>query len=256
MAFSNRYIVGFALVLCLVCSLVVSSLAVGLEEAQETNKRLDRQINVLRVAGIIGPEDSPDLEEVSELFADITPILVDRETGEVVGTEEEARGYDPIKAAKDPDRSAPTDSELASAASVKRVPDRLLLYRVDTQGHEGVVFPIQGYGLWSTLYGYLALQPDHQTIQGITYYQHGETPGLGGEVDNLRWKAMWQGKKAYRGDDVAIEVVKKNSVPKLNEYQIDGLSGATITSNGVTNMLRFWLSDEAYGRYLRQSAES
>ena len=102
------------------------------------------------------------------------------------------------------------------------------------------------------LYGYLALAPDARTIVGITFYQHKETPGLGGEVDNPRWKSLWPGRLAYdeRGNP-AIRV-KKGPAGSVEEdpYQVDGLSGATITSRGVTNLLRFWLGDDGFGPYL------
>ena len=116
----------------------------------------------------------------------------------------------------------------------------------------GVVVPIEGYGLWSTLYGYLALETDGRTVRGITYYSHGETAGLGGEVDNPRWKAKWPGRLAFGADGKPALRVKKGPAgdPESDPYQVDGLSGATITSNGVTNMLSFWLGREGFGPYI------
>ena len=113
-----------------------------------------------------------------------------------------------------------------------------------------VALPIEGKGLWSTLYGFLVLGSDGATIRGITFYQHGETPGLGGEIDNLDWKALWDGRQAFDADGrPVIEVVKgKASGPT----EVDGLSGATLTSRGVTNLVRFWLGDNGFGPYLEQ----
>ena len=111
-----------------------------------------------------------------------------------------------------------------------------------------IVLPIKGYGLWSTLYGFLALDKDAVTVRGITYYQHGETPGLGGEVDNPTWKAKWPGRKAYDESWApALRVIKGQAgPPSSSPHQVDGLSGATITSRGVNDMINFWLGESGF----------
>jgi Na+-transporting NADH:ubiquinone oxidoreductase subunit C len=119
-----------------------------------------------------------------------------------------------------------------------------------------LVLPIQGLGLWSTLYGFLAIDADGNTIRGITYYQHAETPGLGGEVDNPRWKSLWPGRKIYDDGEPAIQVIKGAAGPPAQDpYRVDGLSGATLTSNGVTFMLEFWLGPNGFGPYLDRLRE-
>jgi Na+-transporting NADH:ubiquinone oxidoreductase subunit C len=115
-----------------------------------------------------------------------------------------------------------------------------------------VVLPVYGKGLWSTLRGYMALKSDYETIQGLTFYEHGETPGLGGEVDNPTWKAQWEGKKLYNDQGEPAAEVWKGPAPSGNEYAVDGLSGATITSRGVTNFLRYWASEDGFGPYLEK----
>jgi Na+-transporting NADH:ubiquinone oxidoreductase subunit C len=120
---------------------------------------------------------------------------------------------------------------------------------------EKVILPIYGKGLWSTLYGFLALGKDLNTVEGITFYEHGETPGLGGEVDNPNWKALWKGKMAF--DDagtVALTVIKGKVDPSEENarYQIDGLSGSTLTTRGLDAMVKFWLGDQGYGAFLKQ----
>ena len=97
--------------------------------------------------------------------------------------------------------------------------------------------------------GYLAVEPDFQTIAGLTFYEQGETPGLGGEVMNPGWKAKWAGKKIYDNAEVCICVVKGAG---SSEFEVDGLSGATITSNGVSSMLEYWLGDEGFGPYIEK----
>jgi Na+-transporting NADH:ubiquinone oxidoreductase subunit C len=121
-----------------------------------------------------------------------------------------------------------------------------------------LVLPIRGRGLWSTLYGFIALDvkdiaegPEHVTVAGLTYYKHGETPGLGGEVDNKLWKAKWPGKLVFDENWAVKAEVSKTAT---TDYQVDALSGATLTSNGVTNMLKFWLGQNGFGPYLKNLA--
>ena len=134
-----------------------------------------------------------------------------------------------------------------------RLPNQALVFDVVQDGErKALILPIEGYGLWGTLYGYLALAPDTRTIVGITFYSHKETPGLGGEVDNPRWKALWPGRMAFNEGGVLSISVKKGAAGSAAEdpYNVDGLSGATITSRGVTNLLRFWLGESGFGPYL------
>jgi Na+-transporting NADH:ubiquinone oxidoreductase subunit C len=112
------------------------------------------------------------------------------------------------------------------------------------------VFPVRGNGLWSLMQGYLAVKPDFQTVVGLTFYQQAETPGLGGEVQNPDWKALWIDKKIYEDGAVKLAVIKGNKPG--NDYGVDALSGATITSNGVTNMIDFWMGDKGFGPYIKQ----
>jgi Na+-transporting NADH:ubiquinone oxidoreductase subunit C len=251
--FSNKYILGFAVLLCLVCSVAVSSLSVGLRDRQDVNRLLDQRLNVLSVAGIVEPGQKLPKEEVDRYFEQIQELVIDRRTGELVA-DDKLKDVDPVKLAKDPDNSEPTPDALRRGTQVQALPHLLKLYRVDVAGHEGWVMPIWGNGLWSTLYGYLALSPDTQTVMGITYYEHGETPGLGGEVDNPAWKAQWVGKDAYDDEgQPRVTVVKAGTVTDAG-YQVDGMSGATITSNGVSAMIELWLGEHGYGKFLRTVA--
>lgn len=118
-----------------------------------------------------------------------------------------------------------------------------------------IVLPVHGYGLWSTLYGFLSLENDGNTIKGLKFYEHAETPGLGGEVDNPKWQAKWIGKKIF--DDkgkLRFEVIRGQVVSGVSgsEFQVDGLSGATLTSKGVSNMINYWLGAGGFGPYLNK----
>lgn len=250
MAFSNTYIVGFITVLCLVCSFAVSSTAVQLKERQEKNKLLDKNSQVVQAAGLVAPGEPLTPERVIELFKQIESKLVDRRTGEYV--EGDPAEYDAKKAAKDVDTSVEIPSEF-KATQVRRLPDVLQVYKINVPGKESVVLPIHGYGLWTTLYGFIAISKDASEVVGITYYEHGETPGLGGEVDNPAWKAQFPGKKPYLPNgEVGLTVKKAGMAAAGSDYEVDGLSGATITGNGVDRMLELWLGDNGYGKYLEK----
>jgi Na+-transporting NADH:ubiquinone oxidoreductase subunit C len=251
MQHSTRYIVLFAAAVCAVCSVFVSSAAVMLKERQGANVLLDRQKKVLVVAGLMGEGEKITREEVAKRFAEsVVAEVVDLESGSVLAGAD-AETFDQRKAAKDPSKSreAPPND-----AQVRRLPHQGLVYRVVKDGTlQSIIVPISGKGLWSTLYGYIALAADAKTVVGITFYEHGETPGLGGEVDNPRWQSLWKGRKAYDdGGQPVIEVLKGAAGPVDEDpYRVDGLSGATITSRGVSSLVRFWLGENGFGPYLK-----
>jgi Na+-transporting NADH:ubiquinone oxidoreductase subunit C len=240
----------FTTVLCVVFSLIVSTVSVALKDRQLENKRLDKIKNVLTVAGLMKPGEKLTRDELSRRFETrLEPRLVDLETGEYVDAED-PMAYDQRKAASDPALSTPAPP---NDAKVRRIPAKAQVFLL-SEGDEvkGIILPIEGYGLWSTLYGFIALEADAETVRGITYYQHGETAGLGGEVDNPRWKAHWPGRKVYdESGDVALHVIKGAAGPPSKDpYRVDGLSGATLTSNGVTHMIQFWMGENGFATYL------
>ena len=238
-------IVAFSL--CIVCSVVVSTAAVMLKPAQEVNKTLDRKRNILAAAGMLEADRSVD-----EQFSQITTRVVDLRTGRFTA-EVDAEKYDQRKAAKDPAGSdALTDEQ--DKAKISRREHFALVYLVeDAQGGiDKIILPIRGYGLWSTLYGFIALEADGNTVAGLGFYEHGETPGLGGEVDNPRWKSVWPGKEVYKDDEVAIALIKGavDTSSANAPWQVDGLAGATLTARGVTNLVQFWLGEDGFEPFL------
>ncbi len=247
---STLYIIGFATAVCLVCSVIVSSAAVALKDRQEANKVLDRQKKVLGVAGLIEEGSPPPAAEIQQLFEQrIKAQVVTLKTGDYAA-DVDAAGFDQRKMRNDPATSIAAPS---NDAKVLRVPNQGLVYQLmDGDKVALLILPVEGKGLWSTLYGFLALEPDGNTVKGITFYEHAETPGLGGEVDNPRWKALWPGRKITDAKgELAIEVVKGQAGPvDAAPNKVDGLSGATITSRGVTYLLRFWLGENGWGPYL------
>ena len=243
------YTIGFAAAVCLVCAVVVSSSAVSLKDRQDANAFLDKQRNVLIAAGLANDGESLTEEEVLQRFEPIRSLVVDLKTGEEL-PDVDPSSFDQKLAALDPRTSIAAPD---NRAQVQRIPHQALVYRVEENGAlKLLVLPIEGKGLWSTLYGFIALDSDLQTVRGITFYEHKETPGLGGEVDNPRWKALWTGRRLFdEGLEPRIEVIRGQAgSPEEDPFRVDGLSGATITSRGVTNLLRFWLGENGFEPYL------
>ena len=233
---------GVALALCIVCAVVVSSAAVILRPTQEINKLIDLKTNILASAGLLQEGVSIETQ-----FEQITPRVVDLSTGRFTDAIDAAT-YDQRKASKDPALSMALDPK-QDPAKIKRRVNYATVYMVEgEQGIEKIILPIKGYGLWSTLYGFIALESDLQTVAGIGFYEHTETPGLGGEVDNPKWKSSWIGKQAYNQGELAITVLKgKADMSRAgSESQIDGLAGATLTTRGVDNLVRYWLGDQGF----------
>ncbi|HEY9120720.1 MAG TPA: Na(+)-translocating NADH-quinone reductase subunit C [Marinobacter sp.] len=250
-----------ALVLSIAFSVVVSTAAVMLRPAQVKNQNLDIRSNMLAAAGMLEPGASAD--EIEDAFSRFSVRLVDLDTGEYVepssvGVEDPMK-YDMYKASSDPEMSTNILSA-ADKAGIKRRPNVAKVFTLEEDGElVRVVLPIHGYGLWSTLYGFVSLEGDANTIEGLGFYDHAETPGLGGEVDNPRWKRQWVGKKVY-GDEFEepqIRLVKGgvSSDAANKEHKVDALSGATLTSRGVENLVNYWMGDQGFEPYLTKLRE-
>lgn len=248
---SIKKTITVTLLLCIVCSVVVATAAVMLKPMQIANKSLDFKRNILAAAGLLDGDVSAG--SIEEIFSTrVTTKVVDLETGKFTDAVNPA-SYDQMKAAKDPALSEPLSAE-EDLAKISRRENYSVIYLIEDQGKlQTIVLPIKGYGLWSTLYGFLALEADANTVAGLGFYQHAETPGLGGEVDNPNWKAQWQGKEVYdNGGDVAIRLLKGtvDSSAADAKHHVDGLSGATLTGRGVTNLVQFWLGENGYKPFL------
>lgn len=240
--------IAIAVSLCLVCAVLVSMAAVALKPLQHANKAFDMKQNILDVAGLLNADTN-----VEDTFAEqIEAKLVDMETGNYVD-KLDVESYDQRKAAKDPAQSIeiPKKKDIASIKRKAKVAKVYLVKEGDTI--KSIILPVHGYGLWSTMYGFLALNADGQTVQSINFYDQAETPGLGGEVVNPHWRALWKDKKVYaESGDVALGLIKGNVDPTKADsaYKVDGLAGATLTSAGVTNLIRYWMSNEGFAPYL------
>ncbi len=223
--YSTRYTIGFAAAVCVICSVLVSTSAVMLRDRQAENERLDRQEKLLAVVDLLAEGEQVSRAELQARYdLHIRPRTV-------------ALG--------------PGDAD--HPARVREVPAEGTVYDVvDGERRTAVILPVRGLGLWSMMHGYLALEPDGVTVRGLSFYQHGETPGLGARVDEPSWRALWRGRRAFdEAGEVALAVIKGRAGPAAEDpHHIDGLSGATLTGTGVSHMMDFWLGEAGYGPYL------
>ncbi len=215
----NTYVFFFAAAVTITCSILLAAAANLLKDRQQENIAFDIQKNILASAELGSAEMKR--QEVLDLYDKYIRSKVINLQGEEV-TDKTVDQIDP-----------------------KKDLDLLPLYYAEENGEiSAYIIPISGKGLWSTIYGYLALENDLNTIMGITFYKHGETPGLGGEIEKDWFTDNFKGKKIYskNGDLVSITVVKgkvENLIPTEEAYHyVDGISGSTLTCNGLNKFLR------------------
>ncbi len=240
---------GFVLVICLVCAALVSIAAVGLKPLQQANKLLDKQTKILEASGLLATlGTAPDSKSIVAAYNKrVEAKMIDLKTGSII--EGDVNMFDERADSRD---SAKSTKPAKDIAGLSRRADRAVIYLVkNDQGQlETIVLPIVGAGLWDLMYGFVGLSPDFNTVQSMVYSDLKETPGLGAEVLNPNWKALWPGKKMFNEQgDIAIKLVK-GGAKKGDVHGVDALSGATLTSNGVERTIHFWLGDEGYGPFI------
>lgn len=238
---------SFAVVIavCVVCSVLVSSAAVVLAPVQHENALRVRQRQILQAAGLLDPS-----QDVVAQFPQITPRMVDLQSGDYVEAGDPV-DFDVAARSRAPGSSQAVPDEV-DVAKVRRRPDAMPVYLVERQGRvETVVLPVHGYGLWSTMYAYVALDARGERVKGVTFYSHAETPGLGAEIENSRWRGSWVGKRLVDEDGkVRFDIAKGVPAADAADYHVDAISGATLTGNGVENMIHYWLGELGYGPFL------
>ncbi len=243
------------LILAFVCSALVAGAAVGLRPLQEANRQLDKKKHILYAAGLFQEGKS-----IEEMFAPIETKIVELASGEFVPeTTVSPNSYNQLKAALSNSTGRSLTSE-EDIAKLRRLEKYSLVYLVrENERVSQIILPVRGKGLWSTMFAYVALDGDLTTIRGVSFYEHGETPGLGGEVENKRWQDGWRGKKIYGdGGKVALQVVKGKgaNIEPQKSHQIDGLSGATLTTKGVDSLMEFWFGDHGFKPFFARLKET
>ncbi len=237
-----------AFLLCVVCSVLVCLAALVRIDREAYNKQLEIRKNVLAADGYEVGNMSGD--EIDKLFLDNMELkIVDLDTGEFTDAVD-PKTYDQRAALEDPELRVKIPAEYDIAGMGTRAKYAAIYVTKDGD----MVLPIWGAGMWGQMHGYIALKKDGTTVKGFTFYEHSETPGLGAEVDNPRWKAQWPGKQIYdKSGKLAIKVVKNGKynpdAPDANST-IDGLAGASVTSGHVKDIVRYWFGEHGYGKFL------
>jgi Na+-transporting NADH:ubiquinone oxidoreductase subunit C len=234
----------FVLIICLVCAALVSISAIGLKPLQQANKLLDKQTKILEASGLI---EKAGTDIVGTYAKFVEAKMIDLNSGAII--EGNTDMFDERSDARDESKSIKPANDMAG---INRRANNAVIYLVrDEQGQlDTIVLPIIGSGLWDLMYGFIGLAPDLNTVRSVVYSDLKETPGLGAEVLNPKWKALWPGKKMYNEQGEAAIQLVKGGAKEGDVHGVDALSGATLTSNGVTRTLRFWLGTEGYGPFV------
>jgi len=242
------------LAVCLVGSVLVAGSAVLLRPAQIANKQQEQQARIAEIIAQL-PDGAKRLTILDGLRMEAR--VIDLATGKPVPSIDADR-FDARRAARDPERSIaiPRQRDLAQ---IKRRARHAVIYLVRQERRlKLIILPVHGRGFGSTLYGYIGISGDMRTVVGLSFYEHGETPGLGALIDSPAWRNRWRGRNIWDDSGKPVLGVARGAVdPGSPEarYMVDGLTGATWTSRGVTNLLRFWLGDDGFGPYLRRLRE-
>jgi Na+-transporting NADH:ubiquinone oxidoreductase subunit C len=231
-------------------SVLVAGSAVLLKPLQIANKEAARRSHIAALTRVL-EEPEKGLGPI-ELKAQV----IDLATGmEVAGMDPGA--YDQRRAAADPARWIPVPADLDLAGLKNRAPWAVVYLARSAGRLEMIILPVRGRGFGSMLRGYLALDADLEHVQGLSFHDHGETPGLGALIDSPGWKRQWRGKLIRDDGVIKLGVAPGPVEPSsdLRRYQVDALTGATWTGMGVTNLLHYWLGPHGFGPYLRKLRE-
>ena len=245
------------LVTAVVCSGIVSGSVVLLRPIQLNNKLLERSGNIVELTSLLPADGEVSDEQLLELFKSLDARVVNIDEV-ALETQFDAYTFDSRKAATDPELSVaiPPDQD---RAGLGRRSQYETVYLVWKDGElDRVVLPIRGAGMWSMMYGYIALESDFNTIAGVLFYEQNETPGLGDQIATPHWQNKWVGKQLYDEQGEMLFRIAEGPVTagaSGADYQVDALTGATVTANAVTALMRYWFGPNGYGPLLERLRE-
>jgi len=237
--------------LCLLCSAIISLIAIQLRSVQNENVVKDMQKKIVSSAGL-----QLEYGSVENAMMNIKTIVVDLDQGKIVDIN--PNSYELSKELREEGKYKFLSAENDIASIKKREKYSKVFIEYKDDKINTLILPVRGYGLWGILYGYLAIKSDFNTVAGLEFYEHKETPGLGAEIDNPKWKALWKGKKIYEENgEVSLKVIKGNVLASSDNinYEVDGLSGATLTCNGVTNLIAYWMGSDGFLNFINNLRE-
>ncbi len=235
-----------------VCSVRVSVAAIALKPIQLRNQLVERSRNVIALTGLVPPDKLLSDDEVLETIEQLDMRVVNIDTGEFDSTIDPL-DFDEHAAVNNDELSVaiPAGDDLANIGRRSRFAIVYLVW--DGDELKRIILPIHGQGMWSTLYGFIALESDLNTIGAVSFYEQAETAGLGDQIQRPDWQAQWQGRELFDNQRnfrfrVAAGAVEEDSAAA--RHQVDGLTGATVTGNAVTRLVEYWFSPGGYGDFL------
>ena len=237
--------------LCLLCSAIISLIAIQLRSVQNENVVKDMQKKIVSSAGL-----QLEYGSVENAMMNIKTIVVDLDQGKIVDINPNSYELSNELREEGKYKFLSAENDIASIKKREKYSKVFIEYKDDKINT--LILPVRGYGLWGILYGYLAIKSDFNTVAGLEFYEHKETPGLGAEIDNPKWKALWKGKKIYQENgEVSLKVIKGNVLASSDNvnYEVDGLSGATLTCNGVTNLIAYWMGSDGFLNFINNLRE-
>ena len=214
--FSNRYIFLFSIVMVVSVAALLSLAATLLQPAQERNLEVEKKKNMLESINV--PATRENTEELYDKY--ITESFVLNSRGELVS------GVDAFTVVIKNEQKKPLEDQ--SLPVFRAEPD---------DGEKVIIIPVEGKGLWGPIYGYVSLKSDMNTIYGVNFDHKGETPGLGAEINTTPFESQFHGKKIFDNDSFISVQVLKGGAPESDIHGVDGISGGTITSNGLQSMI-------------------
>ncbi|AQS37420.1 NADH:ubiquinone oxidoreductase, Na(+)-translocating, C subunit [Shewanella psychrophila] len=250
MALKKDSVVGtmiFIISLSLLCSFMITGTAELLKERKLVKKRdeLKRYVLMASDVDIQGEKDFRTIFEKS-----VTPVIINLDSGEIEALERtQVMDFDERMAAINPEKSRKPKKD---TARIRSRADEVRVFKVfDEQGElSSVVMPIYGKGLWSIIYGYVALKPDFNTIENIVFYEHGETPGIGDFLNETEWTDKFRGKQIFDDKGKAVLKIVKGGAKEGDIHGVDAVSGATMTGRGVQRSIQFWFGNEGFKVFL------
>jgi Na+-transporting NADH:ubiquinone oxidoreductase subunit C len=229
--YSNAYIFRYAAILVVVVAAVLSSAATFLKPMQQRNQAIDKMQSILAAAG----KQDVSVENAIEVFNEhITNMIVIDQDGNVLAD------YSGDEKQNSEAFNLNLKTELFNKSQNR--PYRLPLYVIDKQGEKTYIIPLLGAGLWGPVWGNMAIKSDFSTVTGVTFDHKSETPGLGAEINTNMFQDQFKGKQLLGPDGkfVSVQVVKGgvlNFPADQQKHKVDAISGGTITSNGVNDMI-------------------
>ena len=241
----------------MVCSTLVSAAVVMLRPVQMNNQLLERSRNIMQLTGLLPAGEVPDDEEMLALFKSLDTRVIEISRGRF-DDEIDPHTFDKRRAVNDPELGLriPPDLDVASMGRRSRYAPVYLVWNGDEL--DRLILPVRGSGMWSMLYGYIAVEDDLSTIAGMSFYEQNETPGLGDQITHEHWLDHWRGRRIFDDHWNVMFRVSEDTVAAGSEaalYEVDALSGATVTANAVTNLMHYWFGPHGYGPFIETVRE-